>query len=124
EQLAASEERLCHEVLYAVEVLSIWIAAEELEPAILRLDPRILDRDSAFVALQRELAVYTQAYSKWLRDPDTTRLDDAHARVLLEQCEEDIARLRRRTVSSGTSVALTHLLERLSQTLSRIELLL
>jgi site-specific recombinase len=124
EALASTQERLRHEVLYAIELLSIWIAAEELEPAILRLDPRILKRDSAFVALQRELALYTQAYPKWLSDPETARLDDAHARVLLEQCEEELARLRRRTVSCGTSVALTHLLERLSQTLARIELLL
>lgn len=115
-------DRIAFEVLYATELLSIWIAAEELEPAILRLDPRLVDKDSAFVALQRELAVYARHYRDWMeseRNPDEF-YDDAHARVLLEQCEGEIERLRKRAVTLGSSIGLTHLLERLRQTLGRI----
>lgn len=115
-------DRIAFEVLYATELLSIWIAAEELEPAILRLDPRLVDKDSAFVALQRELAVYARHYREWMdsdRNPDDF-YDDAHARVLLEQCEAEIERLRKRSVTRGSSIGLTHLLERLRQTLERI----
>jgi site-specific recombinase len=112
------------EILYALEMLSLWVAAEELEPELLRLDPRIAERDSAFVAQQRELAAFVQAYRAWIEDPAREFVDDRHARVLLEQCSEQIARLRRRAVTRGSSISLTHLLERLDQTLERIRRLL
>lgn len=111
------------ELLYAMEMLSIWVAAEELEPEILRLDRRVVNRDSAFVAQQRELAGMLRAHERWLLE-EGQRLDDDHARILLEQCHEGLALLRRRMVEAGSSVALTHLLERLDQTLARIGLLL
>jgi site-specific recombinase len=112
--------RAREEMLYALEMLSLWIAAEELEPELLRLDPRIAERDSAFVAQQRELAAFIQAYRDWAEDPSREFQDDRHARVLLDQCSEQIATLRRRAVTRGSSISLTHLLERLDQTLARI----
>lgn len=49
------------EALYALEMLAVWVAAEELEPEFLRLDPDIADHHSAFVALQREVARYVKS---------------------------------------------------------------
>ncbi len=112
--------RAREEMLYALEMLSVWIAAEELEPELLRLDPEIAERDSAFVAQQRELAAFVAAYRDWAEDPAKPFHDDRHARVLLEQCSEQIAHLRKRAVTRGSSISLTHLLERLDQTLDRI----
>ncbi|MAC35161.1 MAG: recombinase [Haliea sp.] len=123
DQWPSLRRKLHGDLLYAVEMLSIWVAAEELEPEILRLDARVVTRDSAFVAQQRELAVILRAHEQWLQE-EGDRLDDDHARVLLGQCREGLARLRKRMVVKGSSVALTHLLERLDQTLARIELLL
>lgn len=117
--------RARHEILYALEMLSIWVAAEELEPELLRLDPGIAERNSAFVAQQREIATYVERYREWLMDPaGATFHDDRHARVLFDQCSEQIERLRRLAVTRGSSIALTHLLERLDQTLRRIRELL
>lgn len=116
--------RVCTQILNAIEMLSIWVAAEELEPNILRLNPRVVDRESAFVALQRELAAFVQSYVRGLQDEDEIHLDHDHALVLIEQCRDEIARLQRRSVTAGSTMALTHLLERLSQTLTRIEHLL
>jgi len=123
EQLKPVRHKVCSEVLYAIEMLSIWIAAEELEAEILRLDPRVINKDSAFVAQQRELANFIRHYERWL-DNDAEFYDDDHARVLLEQCKDGLIQLRKRMMTKGTSIALTHLLERLDQTLARIELLL
>lgn len=117
-------DEMQEELLASLELLGIWVAAEELEPAILRLDHKMLDRDSALVALQRELAIYVRQYPLWVSGQIDDLHDDAHARVLLEQCVVEVARLRRRTVNMGTTVALTHMLERLVQTLNRIEQLL
>jgi len=123
EQLKSVRYKVCSEVLYAIEMLSIWIAAEELEAEILRLDPKIVSRDSAFVAQQRELSSFIRHYEKWL-DDEAEFYDDDHARVLLGQCRDGLIQLRKRMMTKGTSIALTHLLERLDQTLTRIELLL
>lgn len=116
--------RAREEALYALETLSTWIAAEELEPELLRLDPRICERNSAFVAQQRELAVYVREYLEWTQDSERPFHDDEHARVLLEQVAEQISLFRKRAVKRGTSIGLTYLLERLDQTLERIENLL
>jgi site-specific recombinase len=112
--------RAREEILYALEMLAVWVAAEELEPEFLRLDPAIAKRHSAFVALQRELAVYVEAYRAWLADESPEFHDDKHARVLLDQCREQIARFGKRAVTHGSTISLTHLLERLNQTLARI----
>ncbi|MFA5632715.1 MAG: site-specific recombinase [Porticoccaceae bacterium] len=122
-QLKRVRRKVCHEVLYAIEMLSIWVAAEELNAEILRLDDRVVSRDSAFVAQQRELATFVRRYEKWL-DDDAEFYGDDHAKVLLAQCEEGVRKLRKRMVSRGSSLDLTYLLERLDQTLKRIELLL
>jgi site-specific recombinase len=112
------------EMLYALEMLSVWIAAEELEPELLRLDPAIAEHDSAFVAQQRELALFAARYRAREQDPALEHYDDRQARVLLDQCSDQILRLRKRAVTRGSSISLTHLLERLDQTLQRIRQLL
>ncbi|WP_018167880.1 site-specific recombinase [Thioalkalivibrio sp. ALMg9] len=117
-------QRAREEILYALEMLSIWVAAEELEPELLRLDPSIAEHNSAFVAQEREISAYVRDYRAALEDPDHERMDDRHARVLLEQCSEQIARLRQLAITHGNSLSLTHLLERLDQTLGRIHKLL
>ncbi|MGM0691253.1 MAG: site-specific recombinase [Pseudomonadota bacterium] len=117
-------DRLTRETLYAVEMLAIWIAAEEFEPDILRLDPSMATRDSSFIALQREVGAYVRDYAGWMDGKLEDFHDDAHIRVLLDQCSEEVERLHRRAVTRGTSISLTHLLERLGQTIARIERLL
>ena len=116
--------RTLDEVLYALEVLSIWVAAEELEPDLVRLEPRLISRDSAFVGFQREMASFVRDCEAWLAGDKTQRQDDAHARVLLDQCTKEVTFLRRRSLTHGTSISTTYLLERLEQTLHRIASLL
>src|SRR5690606_23125325 len=112
------------EMLYALEMLSLWVAAEELEPELLRLDPDIAARDSAFVAQQRAMTEFVRAYHEWLLDPDRAFHDDKHLLILLEKCEVQVERFRTRAVKLGTSVSQTFLPERLEQTMERIHALL
>ncbi|MDR9468346.1 site-specific recombinase [Marinospirillum sp.] len=112
------------EVLYSLEMLSIWVAAEELEPDLMRIDKRLIDDDSSFIALQREMQRLIASGWKQLEDPDYPLEDTDHLWVMLDQSHEQVARLRRRGAGAGSSVALAHLLERLDQTLTRLETLL
>ncbi len=110
--------------LYAMEMLSIWGAAEELEPELMRLDPALSQSDSAFVGLQREIALYVEQVRARLNQPELPKSDDSHIRVLLEQCRGQVLRFRKKTLTKGTTISLAHLLERLDQTFTRIEDLL
>jgi site-specific recombinase len=84
-------------------MLSVWVAAEELEPELLRLDPRIAERDSAFVAQQRETGDFRPRLPRLAEDPGTRLHRRPACAVLLDQCSEQIARLRRRAVTRAAA---------------------
>ena len=110
--LQTASRQLTDARLRAVEMLSIWIASEAIEPDLIRIAPRLLEADSAFVALQREVAKMVEHY----RHGEET-YDTAHLEVMFDQCEKQIDYLRRRGTGagSGSSVKVAHLLERLQQ---------
>ncbi len=118
--LQTASRQLTDARLRAVEMLSIWIASEAIEPDLIRIAPRLLEADSAFVALQREVAKMVEHY----RHGEET-YDTAHLEVMFDQCEKQIDYLRRRGTGagSGSSVKVAHLLERLQQTIDRLKLL-
>lgn len=111
---------LRQEGFHAVEMLSIWVAAEALEPDLIRLDPKLLDRDSPFVALKREVAHWIEA-----RCSDQA-FDDSHLYVMLDQCHKQVETLRKKGTGAGagSSLGVAHLLERLDQTLDRMTMLM
>lgn len=120
--LQATRRSFLHASLHALEMLSIWIAAEELDPDLIRLDPRLLEVDSSFVALKREVALLVDHY----RQGGETAYDDAHLQVMLAQSLSHVERLRKKGVcaGAGSSIAVSHLLERLDQSLERLNVLL
>lgn len=102
----------------AIKMLSIWIAAEDLEPELMRLDPRLLDADSPFVALQREVSGWLLAQQKG------EFYDDSHLQVMFSQSEELIESLKKKTTTMGSSLGVAYLLERLKQSLQRLAVLM
>ncbi|OOF37692.1 recombinase [Rodentibacter rarus] len=107
-----------HEGLFAIEMLSIWIAAEEMEPELMRMEPSLLNADSPFVALHREVIDWLEARRQG------NMFDDSHFQVMFEQCNRLIERLQKRGAQVGSSLNVAYLLERLSQTLERLEKLM
>lgn len=125
EQVQAVAKSMQLECYYALEMLAIWVAAEELEPELIRIDQRLTNIDSPFIALQREIHAYIQKATLDKSDAATIVYDLDHLWVMLEQCKEQVARFRRRGGSGvGSSMHASRLIERLEQTLERIELLL
>ena len=108
--------------LHALEMLSVWVAAEELEPEFTRIEPKLMEVDSAFVALHQEISRLVAHYRSGVAET----FDTAHIAVMMEQCRAQVERLRRKGTGAGagSSVKVAHLLERLSQTLDRIAVLL
>ncbi|WP_416137296.1 recombinase [Halomonas sp. HK25] len=117
---------LREECLYALEMLAIWVAAEELDPELMRIDERLTRIDSPFIALQREVHAFVEHRAKvegGKRSDDFAAID--HLWVMLDQSSEQVARFRRRGGGSlGSSVNASHLIERLEDTLKRIERLI
>ena len=109
--------------LHALEMLSIWVAAEELEPEFIRIEPKLLEVGSAFLALHNEIGRLVEHYSM---PGQSDGFDTAHIEVMMEQCRSQMDRLWRKGTGAGagSSVKVSHLLERLSQTLDRLAVLL
>lgn len=129
DEQAPAAERLAgndwmRQLLDTLEKLSIWVAAEELESDLVRLDPKVLDRQSPFSALQREMAAFVADYQAFLAGQRDEYHDDAHLRVLLDQSVSALVQYRKRSLAAGASIGLTYLLERLEQTLARIATIL
>ncbi len=106
------------EGLFAIEMLSIWIAAEDMDPELMRMEPSLLNADSPFVALHHEVVNWLQARRQ------STVFDDSHLQVMFSQCKKLVERLQKRGAMVGSSLNTAYLLERLSQTLERLETLM
>ncbi|MBL8394648.1 MAG: site-specific recombinase [Candidatus Accumulibacter sp.] len=107
------------ELLHSLRVLSYWIAACGMEPELLRLEPSLETHESPFVAQNRELGDYLEAFPEHWGKPLAAEVDDRQLRVLFSQCQEVIERVRRNASRNGTSIRLTYHLQRLRQLLRR-----
>ncbi|HHO42433.1 MAG TPA: recombinase [Epsilonproteobacteria bacterium] len=120
----AMKNYLYSALLYAAEIVAVWIASEEFNRDFIRLDNSILNHDSPFLALQREVSAFTKQIEAETTDIEKINLDFKHLFVLLEQCYKQIERLKKKSIFQGISVSLTYQLERLEQILERLELIL
>ena len=115
------KDHLFSELLYAAEILSIWIASEEFDDNFIRLDKTLLNRDSAFIALQRDINDFVHNVQEEHIELASMALDLRHIHVLMEQCNEQVSLLKKRSINRGISVNLTYELERLGQMIQRLE---
>lgn len=112
------------ELLEAVQTLSTRISAMGLEPALIRAHPELEEFESPFLVQNTEVHSYLEAMRSHLAGGPAPGEDARHLLVMLDQCNGVIARIRRNALKSGTSVALTYLLVRMSQSLDRLARLL
>ena len=117
---SASVTDVCRQnLLAAAQVLSYRIAAMGLEPELLRNHPELEQHSSPFIMQQAELAEFLNAQNNVDVDADIK-----HILVMLDQCNEIVAKIRRNSVQVGTSIQLTQLLQRMLQQIARLETLL
>lgn len=119
--LEKTKNHLFYELLYAAEILAIWIASEEFDENFIRLDKTLLDSDSTFIGLQRNISDFIYKIQANNIEIDSTQLDFKHIQVLIEQCHEQVDRLKKKSENHGVSVDLTYELERLGQIVKRLE---
>ncbi len=108
------------ELLNAINIVSLRLAGLGLESELTRVYPAIEEYDSPFLMQHKEISLWIATRSDDLQ----TETDIKHVLVLLTQCSDILAKVRRNTGVSGTSFQLTYLVSRLQQTISRLMLLL
>ena len=109
----ASEDAL----LNAIQVLSFRISALGLEPELIRNHPELEDHASPFIIQNLEIGSF-------LAESMGDVADIKHILVMLDQCREVIAKIRRNSSQTGTSIHLAFLLQRMNQQITRLECLL
>ncbi|MQR01475.1 site-specific recombinase [Glaciimonas soli] len=118
------------ELLEAIQTLSYRISAMGLEPSLIRLYPQIEDFESPFLMQNVELHLYLASYLRSLEEtaadspPQAPIEDTKHLQVMLDQCDDIVAKIRKNALKRGTSVSLTYLLVRLDQSIGRLRKLL
>ena len=142
----AAQQKTMVQLLEAIQTLSYRISAMGLEPELIRNNPDLEAFESPFLMQNVEAHHYLNGYARFL-DGDSTPTankpatpaegyarfldggaatpDDAkHLLVMLDQCETVITKIRKNALRQGTSVALTYLLVRLTQSIDRLRKLL
>ena len=109
------------QMLDASDHLATRIGAMGLEPELVRLYPGMEEHDSPFLALAVETHQLTAAYRNYLIGGESPAEDERQLHVLIAQCREVIVRIRSRAATVGTSLSVTYLLQRLAQSLHRLE---
>jgi site-specific recombinase len=117
-------QKTLDEMLEAVQTLSYRISAIGLEPSLIRIHPDLETFGSPFLMQNVELHTYLQGYTRYLAG-DPTPFDDAkQILVMLDQCDTVVTKIRKNALHLGTSIALTYLLVRLTQSIERLRVLL
>jgi site-specific recombinase len=111
-------------MLDAIRTLSCRICALGLEPRLVHSYSEIEDFDSPFLMQNIEVNHYLDEYGRFLGGARTHPDDPRHLLVMLDQCDDVVAKIRRNSLSFGTSVALTYVLVAITQSIERLRKLL
>lgn len=121
---AAQTNHTVAQLLDATHILSARIAAMGVEPALAEVHPPLREHESPFLMQSVEAQRWLQEYRAGMGSGELPAEDEKQIRVLLDQCRDVIGRIRRNTGNTGISVDLTYLLQRLAETIDRLDALL
>lgn len=120
----ACQHKTLEQLLEAIQTLSFRISAMGLEPELIRNKPDLENLESPFLMQNFEVQRYLRGYARFLNGKSALAEDDRHLLVMLDQCETVVSKIRKNALHHGTSVALTYLLVRLTQSIDRLRKLL
>ncbi len=111
----------------AAQVLSYRLSASGLEPELLRNHPELEDHGSPFLMQNMECNAFLQSVESdhaYFENSAPPPVNANQVFVMLDQCRAVIAKIKRNSAQTGTSISLTFLLQGISQQLVRLEMLL
>ena len=116
-------------ILNAIIILSYRITGIGLHPDLMESYPQILNYSASFVAQNQEAVLFVNQYRQAHELDSLTDItpeqavDPAPLLVMVEQCEDIVATVRKRIYKTGISIRLTNMMLRLDQSLQRIRIL-
>jgi site-specific recombinase len=110
-----ARRRCRHEVLEALRLASVRLAALGTESSLLQYLPALARHESPFLVQAGEMRDFLLG-QLGEREAD----DGSHHEVLLQQCQDYIDAVRRRSREAGVSVELVYLLARIELTIARV----
>lgn len=117
-------------ILNAIIILSYRISGIGLHPDLMDSYPQMLNYSASFVAQNQEAVLYVNQYREAHELDNLTDIipekavDPAPLLVMIEQCEEIVATIRKRIYKTGISIRLTNMMLRLDQSLQRMRILI
>ncbi len=111
-------------MLEAIRTLSYRVAAIGLEPKLTNFHTEMEEFESPFVVQNREVVQYLDGYDRLLAGEHIAPADAKHLLVMLDQCDAVVAKIRKKALVQGTTIALTYLLVTLTQSIDRLRKLL
>lgn len=117
-------------ILNALVILSYRISGIGLHAEMMDTYPQVLNYTASFVAQNQETVLFVNQYRQAhnldaMTDtmPDVD-IDPAPLLVMLEQCSDIVANIRKRVYKTGISIRMTNMLVRLEQSIHRMHILL
>ncbi|WP_321156119.1 site-specific recombinase [Psychrobacter sp. LV10R520-6] len=116
-------------ILNAIVILSYRISGIGLHPDLMGAYPQILNYSASFVAQNQEAVLFVNQYRQTHELDNLTDITPEQAvnpaplLVMLEQCEDIVATVRKRIYKTGISIRLTNMMLRLDQSLQRMRVL-
>ena len=117
-------------ILNAIIILSYRISGIGLHPDLMDVYPQMLNYSASFVAQNQEAVLYVNQYREAHELDNLTDIipekavDPAPLLVMIEQCEDIVATIRKRIYKTGISIRSTNMMLRLDQSLQRMRILI
>ncbi len=117
---AAARRQGQQELIEAMRLVSVRLAALGTEPTLLRYMPALARHESPFLVQAEEVRAFIgRRASGATPNPE----DDRHLEVLLAQCEDYVDAVRRRSREAGVAVDLVFVMARIDQTIDRLRVI-
>ena len=117
---AAARSKCRHELCEAMRLASYRLASLGTETALLQYLPALARHESPFVTQSDEVRGFIERHGH--PSPESCA-HDGHLEVLLDQCDQYVAAIRRRSREAGVGVNLVFLLARIEQVIARLRLM-
>ncbi|MDO4449890.1 MAG: site-specific recombinase [Moraxella sp.] len=117
-------------ILNSLVILSYRISGIGLHPEMMDAYPQMLPCSAAFVAQNQEAVQFADHYRQahhldaMTDTMPKTDIDPAPLIVMLDQCSEIVANIRKRIYKTGISIRMTNMLVRLEQSIHRMHILI
>ncbi|WP_295999815.1 site-specific recombinase [Rugamonas sp.] len=111
-------------LLEAIRTLSYRVCAIGLEPKLTNFHTEMETFESPFMVQNVEVNAHLDAHARLMAGEAGDIEDARHLLVMLDQCDAVVAKIRKKALLQGTSIALTYLLVALTQSIDRLRKLL